>query len=164
MYQRILVPVDGSLTSDRGLDEAIALAQLTGARLKLVHVVDELSYMTGLEGFAGYTADLVSRLHEGGEAILAAGRERAQAAGLQAEVAMLDTMAGPVCDLVVGEARTWPADLIVLGTHGRRGVKRLLLGSDAERIVRSAPVPVLLVHGDPSAAGLLKESATPEKL
>ena len=53
---------------------------------------------------------------------------------------------GRVCDVVVEQAKEFGADLIVLGTHGRRGVSRLLVGSDAEQIVRVAPVPVLLVR------------------
>jgi nucleotide-binding universal stress UspA family protein len=58
--------------------------------------------------------------------------------------------AGRVSDVIVKEAAQWPADLIVLGTHGRRGAGRLLLGSDAEQVLRVAPVPVLLVRHRPS--------------
>jgi nucleotide-binding universal stress UspA family protein len=76
----------------------------------------------------------------------------AQRAGVSAETATLDTTAGRVCDLVVAQAKKWNADLIVLGTHGRRGVNRLLLGSDAEQILRLAPVPVLLVRARQDAA------------
>ena len=61
-----------------------------------------------------------------------------------------DSFAGRVCDLVVAEAGSWPADMIVLGTHGRRGVGRMLMGSDAEAIVRSAPIPVLLIRATQS--------------
>jgi len=59
---------------------------------------------------------------------------------------LLDTFNRRLCDLVVRAARDWPADLVVIGTHGRRGVGRLLLGSDAEQILRLSPVPVLLVR------------------
>ncbi len=155
MYERILVPVDGSPTSNLGLGEAIKLAKLAklaGSRLKLIHVVDELSYVSGLDGYAGYSVDLFQMLREGGQKILDSAKARAQASGLDLEVVMFDNFAGRVSDLVVGEAVKWRADLIVLDTHGRRGVKRFVLGSDAEQIVRAASVPVFLVRGDESVA------------
>ena len=89
-------------------------------------------------------------LREGGAAILAEGAASAQAAGLDVDTVLKDSFAGRVCDLVVAEAGSWPADLIVLGTHGRRGVGRMLMGSDAEAIVRSAPIPVLLIRAKQS--------------
>ncbi len=147
MYQRILVPVDGSPTSDLGLDEAIRLAKLTGGGLRLLHVVDELTYATGLEPAAVYAADLIPLLREGGEKVLAAARARVVAAGIAADTVLHETFAGRLSDFVVEQAHTWKADLIVIGTHGRRGVRRLLLGSDAEQILRTSPVPVLLVRG-----------------
>jgi nucleotide-binding universal stress UspA family protein len=91
-------------------------------------------------------ASLYDALREGGEQILAEARATVAKAGVAVEVVQLDTLSGRVSDLVIDHARTWRADLIVIGTHGRRGVGRLLLGSDAEQILRSAPVPVLLVR------------------
>lgn len=146
MYQRILVPIDGSATSLRGLDEAIRLAKLTGAKLRLIHVVDELKYVTGFETFATYSGDLVPLMAEAGRQILEQGRERAQRAGIKAESVLFTSLAGRVSELVVEQARAWKADLIVIGTHGRHGVARALLGSDAEQVLRMAPVPVLLVN------------------
>ena len=150
MYTHILVPVDGSPTSDRGLDEAIKLAKLTGARLRLIHVVDQLVYASSMDGLGAMTADLIPLLREGGESILETCKGRVGASGVPVDTALLDSFAGRVCDLVVAEAVNWHADLIVLGTHGRRGVGRVLMGSDAEQIVRHAPTPVLLVRsGEP---------------
>lgn len=152
MYQRILVPVDGSPTSNRGLAEAVALAKLTGARLRLLHVVDELSFAMSAEAFAGYAGDVAGRLRETGENVLAEARAKVEAAGLGVDAVLRDSFAGRVCDLVLEEARDWPAELIVIGTHGRRGVRRLFMGSDAELVLRMAPVPVLLVRaGEPAA-------------
>lgn len=156
MYQRILVPIDGSATSLRGLDEALRLARLTGAALQIVHVVDELKYVNGFETFATYSNDVVPLMKAAGEEVLRQGRERSQKAGIQAESKLFTSLAGRVCDIVVGQARAWNADLIVIGTHGRHGVERVMLGSDAEQILRIAPVPVLLVRG--AAA---RESAGP---
>ncbi len=146
MYQQILVPIDGSATAARGLAEAIALARLTGGRLRLLHVVDELSFALGAEGFAGYTGDIFGLLREGGEKILADARAQVEAAGVGVDTVLRDNTSGRVSDLVVAEAQAWPADLIVIGTHGRRGAGRLFMGSDAEQVLRQAPVPVLLTR------------------
>ena len=159
MYTHILVPVDGSPTSDRGLDEAVKVARLTGARLRLIHVVDQLVYSAGMEGFGAMTADLILLLREGGEKVLETAKARVAASGVPVETALFDSFAGRVCDLVVAEATNWHADLIVVGTLGRRGVGRGFMGSDAERIVRLAPTPVLLVRGgEPKKAGSSSDS------
>jgi len=152
MYQRILVPVDGSPTANRGLTEAIALAKLTGARLRLINVVDIYSFAMESNAFAGYSGDLIPLMREGGQKILATARAQAEAAGVSADTALREGFAGRVSDLVIDEAKAWAAELIVIGTHGRRGVGRLLLGSDAEQILRMAPVPVLLVRSEDAAA------------
>lgn len=160
MYQRILVPIDGSATSLRGLDEALRLARLTGAKLRLIHVVDELKYVTGFETFATYSGDVVPLMAAAGKQILEDGRARAQRAGIEAESALFTSLAGRVSELVVEQAKTWNADLIVIGTHGRHGVARAVLGSDAEQVLRIAPIPVLLVnaHGADAQANGAAES------
>ena len=152
MYQSILVPIDGSPTSSRGLSEAVRLGQLTRARLRLIHVVDELSFALGASEGLTMTGDILSLLREAGAAILTQGAASVKAAGLEVDTVLKDSFAGRVCDLVVAEAAAWPADLIVLGTHGRRGVGRLFMGSDAENIVRSAQTPVLLLRSDANPA------------
>jgi nucleotide-binding universal stress UspA family protein len=152
MYQRILVPVDGSPTSQRGLAEAIAIGKLTGASLRLLHVVDETSFAMSADAFGAYTGDLLTLLREGGEKILADAKAQVEAAGLAADTVLRESLAGRVCDLVTDEAKAWPAELIVIGTHGRRGAQRLFLGSDAEQTLRLATVPVLLVRSDAAAA------------
>jgi nucleotide-binding universal stress UspA family protein len=146
MYSKILVPVDGSPTSREGLDEAIQLARLTGATVKLLHAVDLWSFASAAEAGMAATPELLTLLREGGVAVLDAARKQVEAAGLPVETALSDGYAGRLCDVVVDEARRWGAELIVIGTHGRRGVGRLMLGSDAEQIVRLSPVPVLLVR------------------
>ncbi len=143
MYDRILVPVDGSSTSTQGLDEAIELAKLTGGSLRLVHVVDQLGFAAGFET---YTGDLFGMLREAGEKVLEEARSRVAARGIAVTTFLCETFGTRVCDLVVEQAREWKADLIVIGSHGRRGMSRLFLGSDAELVVRMAPVPVLLVR------------------
>jgi len=149
MYKRILVPVDGSPTSNQGLDEAVKLAKLTGASLRLIHVVNELTFATGFEI---YTADIIGMLKEGGEQILAAAKARVKADGIEAETFLSESFGSRVCDVVADEAKRCNAELIVIGSHGRRGIGRLLIGSDAEQIVRLAPVPVLLVRASAGKA------------
>ena len=148
MYKRILVPVDGSPTSTRGLDEAIRLAKLTGASIRLVHVLDQMVFMTGMET---YTLDVIGILKEAGERIVQEMKARVAAGGIEATSFVSEALAGRVCDVVAEQAKAFDADLIVLGTHGRRGVGRWLIGSDAEQIVRNASVPVLLVRALPLA-------------
>lgn len=152
MYQRILVPVDGSPTSDRGLEEAIRLGTLTHGQLRLLHVVDELSFALTMDGYAGYVGDWMDTLREGGKRILERAKARVTAAGLEAQTVLYDNLEGRVHDLTVAEATKWPADVIVIGTHGRRGVGRMVLGSSAEHVLRLSPVPVLLVRAPEPAA------------
>ncbi|HEY9108258.1 MAG TPA: universal stress protein [Roseateles sp.] len=148
MYQRILVPTDGSSTAEKGLIEAIAVARLSGGRIRLLHVVDAMSVAIGADGLAGYSADVLPVLRDAGSAILDAAQGRVNAAGVAVDQSLREVLSGRVADQVVEEAEAWKADLIVIGTHGRRGVRRLVLGSDAEQILRAAQVPVLLVRGE----------------
>ncbi len=146
MYKKILVPVDGSETSLLGLQHAILLAKDQKAALRLLHVVHDF-LVAGGHGAAVYTSELRKNLRERGEEVLqdAAGIARQQ--GVEVETKLVETPAGSVGAMIVEHAEGWPADLIVLGTHGRRGIRRLVMGSDAEYVVRTTPVPVLLVRG-----------------
>ena len=146
MYQRILVPFDGSATSSRGLDEAIGIATLTGASLRLIHMLDILDFTNGFETAAIYTDHVIPFMRRTGKEILQGGKARAENAGVRADTVLLEGMKTRLCDAVAEQARAWGADLIVIGTHGRRGVGRMLLGSDAEQIVRTSIAPVLLVR------------------
>ena len=152
MYQRILVPIDGSPTSDQGLDEAIALARATGGSIRLLHVLDDLVFRTGFETGATYARNVLPALRQGSERIVAAGRKRVSAGSVAVDALTIECFARRPCDVIVEAAAQWPADLIVIGTHGRRGVNRMMLGSDAEQVARMAPVPVLLVRSATKAA------------
>jgi len=152
MYQKILVPIDGSHTSSRGLQEAIRLAKLTRGRLRLLHVIDELSFALAMDAYAGHSGNWLDTLREAGMKLLKGAKAEALAADIDAEVVLHDSFNGKVAELVAAEASSWPADLIVLGTHGRRGIGRMFLGSGAESILRIASVPVLLVRSPEEAA------------
>jgi nucleotide-binding universal stress UspA family protein len=146
MYGKILVPVDGSETSTRGLDEAIKVAKAQGSELRLVHIVNEFvfdcTYAPGR-----YATNLIETLVKGGREVLAAAEKSAKREGVKAEGVLIESIGGVAADLILAQAKEWPADLIVMGTHGRRGLARLALGSDAEQVVRAATVPVMLVRG-----------------
>jgi nucleotide-binding universal stress UspA family protein len=145
-YKRILVPIDGSRTANLGLREAMRLAKGQRAALHLVHVVDRhFLLLSGLEG-GMYTDELLSDMTKYGRRILRKAEALVKSERLKCSLALLETLTGPAADLIVREAKKARADLIVIGTHGRRGVKRLVLGSDAEQIVRTSPVPVMLVR------------------
>jgi nucleotide-binding universal stress UspA family protein len=145
MYEKILVPIDGSTTSQRGLLEAIKLAKNQGAKLRLFHMISDQVFDCGCE-IGSFGGELIAGAHEAGQAILSEAVATARREGLEPETLMVDSLAGTAAVSIVAEAKAWRADLIVMGTHGRKGLIRLAIGSDAESVVREAPVPVLLVH------------------
>ncbi|APW37271.1 universal stress protein UspA [Rhodoferax koreense] len=146
MYQRILVPIDGSPTAQRGLREAIALARLTGGRLRLMHVIDQLSTARARNAYDGYAPDWLETVRRDGTKLLEDAAAQAQGEGIDTDTLLHDSFSPHLAEVVAEEADRWSADLIVLGTHGRRGVGRFLMGSGAESILRLAKVPVLLVR------------------
>lgn len=146
MYKKILVPIDGSPASNLGLNEAIKLAKDQGAKLRLFHLVDEYVAVSSMDGVTVDTGDLLDALRQTGKKIVAKAEAQARRHGLAPEAVMLESFGGRAADFIVQQAKKWGADLIVLGTHGRRGVKRLVMGSDAEQVIRTTPVPVLLVR------------------
>jgi nucleotide-binding universal stress UspA family protein len=160
MYQHILVAVDGSDTSDLGLAEAIRLAVLTKGRLRLLHVIDTLSLSLGLSPHGSAPVDWLTPLRTSGTELLQRAKAMAAASGVQAETVLHESLSDTLADTVAAQAASWPADVIVLGPHGRRGLGRLLLGSDADMILRTASVPVLLVRAPKAGApGALQQAA-----
>ncbi len=147
MYAHILIAVDDSATSNRALQEAIRLAQDQHAALRIVYVADTLA----LQGAAPLAdaAESEQAWREIGDVILERARAVAAGAGVSAETALLETedVEDRVAQAITGEARRWGADLLIAGTHGRGGLKHMIMGSVAEGIVRHAPVPVMLVRG-----------------
>jgi nucleotide-binding universal stress UspA family protein len=145
MYGKILVPVDGSETSKRGLTEACRLAKELNARMRCLHVIDE-HYLTANYMGVMYTPELIDKLRDNGKEILDKASEQARMSGVKVESVLQESAERRVSYMILDEAKTWAADLIVMGTHGRRGLSHLALGSDAESVVRDSPVPVLLVR------------------
>jgi nucleotide-binding universal stress UspA family protein len=145
-YRRILVAVDGSKAAARGLREAVRLARSGRAQLAILHVVNDFEAYALMEG-AALRGDARAALLEHGRRVLARATALAERDDVRATGVLRRVDGGPNAAVIVREARRQRADLIVLGTHGRRGMRRLVLGSDAEQVVRAATVPVLLVRG-----------------
>jgi len=145
-YRKILVPVDGSRTSLKGLKEAARLAKAGGGRLVLLHVVDEFVAFTGMETTGAFVQEMIEGLVSGGKRILEKAARDAARLGVRAQTILRERVGGPAAYEIVRQAKKNRCDLIVIGTHGRRGVRRLALGSDAELVVRNSTVPVLLVR------------------
>jgi nucleotide-binding universal stress UspA family protein len=148
MYKQILVPVDGSDTSNFALKEAIKLAKEQQASLRIIHVVDETTVYMMVE--TPYPiADYLKMMREAGQKVLSTCAMTAQEASIKADtkLVVIESLTQRICDAVNEEAKRWPADLIVIGTHGRRGFNHLLLGSVAEGVIRLATKPVLIFRG-----------------
>jgi nucleotide-binding universal stress UspA family protein len=139
MYDVILVPVDGSAPSDAAVTQAVSLASEFDATVHVIYVVDEHALAA-----AGLDAGRVVRAYEEeGESFLAAATEEATAAGVDAETAIVH---GTPHRDIVRYGRDHGADVVVMGTHGRRGLERALIGSVTERVLRTSDIPVLAVR------------------
>jgi nucleotide-binding universal stress UspA family protein len=126
MYKRVLVPVDGSEIADRALDEAINLTTGHSVEMKIVFIGSD---------------------DESSHGIIEMAMSRAVNAGLQPESGLLGKFeTEEIADVILQEAKEWGADLIVMATHGRRGMAHMILGSVTEGVIRASPVPVLVVR------------------
>jgi len=142
MFKRILVPVDGSETSLKAVAAALQLARESGGRLRVLHSLDELAYVSGYD----YGADVMRIAREQAGKVLQEALDVARGSDVSADSRLVEAPGQRLGDVVANEAGAWEADLIVVGTHGRRGVSRALLGSGAEQVIRMAPVPVLTIR------------------
>lgn len=146
MFDRILIPTDGSDPARPAVEMAIDLAAVHDATLHVLYVVDQPATVSGVgEGFAGLD-DLLDALEERGQQATKAVVERARERGIETRAAV---RRGNPQDDILGYAEDHDVDVVVMGTHGRTGVKRALLGSVTENVVRHADIPVLTVHRDP---------------
>ena len=147
MYQKILVPTDGSDTAEAAVDSALDLAERCEAGVHALYVVDTDSLSISLGG------EQIDRIEQGNFAEMDEVRERAEAAtGYVADrarerglTAVENVSAGKPHVLIADYVEDNDIDLVVMGSHGRSGVKRALLGSVTERTLRSTHVPVLVV-------------------
>ncbi|KTG08716.1 stress response protein [Haloprofundus marisrubri] len=148
MYDRILVPTDGSEGVERAICHALDLAEAHGATIHAIYVVNTASY-AGLPMESSWDG-IDEMLRSDAEAALEDVRRLADERGVSVEAAVVD---GSPSREIVSYAEREGCDLIVMGTHGRGGIDRLLLGSVAEKVVRGSNVPVLTVHVADEAPG-----------
>ena len=149
MYKQILCPIDGSPSSNCGMMEAIHLAKDQNAKLRFLHVVD--MYLPILDATGDFNMVYMDdELREYGKKVIHKAEAAAHKAGVEADSRTVDAIGGRISKFVMQQVKEWPADLIVMGTHGLRGIERLVMGSDAETIVRNSTVPVLLVREQPA--------------
>jgi nucleotide-binding universal stress UspA family protein len=162
MFKRILVAIDGSPPSAAGLNAAIELAGDQRATVVALNVIDDSALPVNFEGPAlpaSYVDAYFAAQDDYARKLVERARSAALKRGVNVEAAVVRSRGRTVAAVVVAQARKHKADVIVLGTHGRRGLKRVFLGSDAEEVVRVATVPVLLVRGR-YRAGAKAEAAT----
>ena len=145
MYHRILVPLDGSPTAEAGLRHAIGLAAALKAELVLLHVMDDFALMVEMSSVTSYDT-MRDALRQYGQNALAKAKQAAAEAGVLCETVVREVAQARISEVINDEAVKHRCDLVVMGTHGRRGFSRLTLGSNAEAVMRTSTVPVLLVR------------------
>lgn len=145
MYRRILAPIDGSETSARAFDAALRLARDSGAQLVPLYVVDVP--LVGADA-PGYDPSIVrDALYEEGSHVNAQAVAKMEREGVTGTPRVVETspLGDDIAHSILRVSNEWAADLVVMGTHGRRGFRRLILGSVAERFLRISSRPVLLI-------------------
>jgi len=150
VYRRILVPIDGSPAAVRAVEEATRLARAMNSQIRLLHVIDELSIAQ-----AGYARNGPADLRAEATRLVDRSIDLVRHADVEVDSVLYNEWDGTVSSLVADEARRWHADLVVAGTHGRRDLGEVLLGSSAERILRGSSVPVMLVHATANESAAL---------
>jgi nucleotide-binding universal stress UspA family protein len=146
-YKRIMIAVDGSQTSELAFKEAIQFAKFLNAQVCVIHALDELpAYNIGFGIDFGQYLQLA---RERSQEILTRMQQLAQNDTLMVETKIIESTDTPkrISERIIEAAQSWQADLLVLGTHGRQGFSRVLVGSVAEEVIRLTPVPILLVRG-----------------
>lgn len=142
MYRKILCPIDGSKIARRGLREAVRLASHTDAELLVLHIIDNADFLV----YPPEGSPVYDYMQEQGRDILKKAVKAAQKNHARVESKLVAIRKGRVATEIVATARRSRADLIVMGTSGRRGLAGMVLGSDAAAVVAASPVPVLLVR------------------
>jgi nucleotide-binding universal stress UspA family protein len=148
MYSRIFVAIDNSSTAQKALDEAIQLAVKLDAALCIGTALDEAPVTQHGMGLGSYidVDKIKQEMRDVGDALLDQAAAKAKAAGCDPYRILIESDKKRLSDMIIEAADQWNADLIVMGTHGRRGFERLLVGSVAEHMIRSATTTLLLVR------------------
>jgi nucleotide-binding universal stress UspA family protein len=148
MYKRIAVAVDGSDTSTAALNEAVKLAKAMNSTLLLLYVCEEMPVVWNTDGMTPFPMEEMTKAFiDAGKKLLQKDKARVAESGISVETKLVEDYNGHIGAVISKEAGQWLADLLVVGTHGRKGIDHLLLGSVAEGVMRTANMPVLLVRG-----------------
>ncbi|MEN5160160.1 universal stress protein [Achromobacter spanius] len=146
MYRRILIPIDGSSTSESGLDEAIRLAFLHDGVIRLICIVQPQPLSGALGAHCYFPAEIQALLFEHAAELLRNAATRVRANCIAVDSALLEAGERSFEECLAAEARAWEADLIVIGAHRSRDVRRMPMASPASNLPRGAAVPLLLVR------------------
>ena len=149
MITSVLVALDGSATSNAGLRVALDLARDRDAALTGLHVIDDRGIVINLrEGHlpAEYFHKLYAAMRKRGQSVLTKAEAVARRAGVPMTAVLADAGGKMVAQAILDQSRKMKPDLIVMGTHGRRGIARAIMGSDAEEVLRETNIPMLFVR------------------
>jgi nucleotide-binding universal stress UspA family protein len=147
MYQRILVPTDGSTLSKKAVTSAVALAAVTGAELVALYVVPRypISYFEGNISIPDSAVARTERQwNDKGQAVVDAVQKAANASGVKAKGVL--ARSDLIAESVISAAKKHKCDLIVMASHGRKGLKRVLLGSETQHVLTHSSLPVLVLR------------------
>lgn len=148
MYKRILVAIDGGQTSNLALSAALQMARYSGGKaiLRLIHVIDAMAYFMALDPYASQSYATLNMMRDAGEKVLADGLAIVQSAGVQADTLLVDQIDARRAQSVAAQVKAWHASLVVVGTHGKKSIGRVPMGSGAEQIIRLSTCPVLVIR------------------
>ena len=141
-FTNILVPVDFSRSANRAYIYALELARCNNSRVTLVHVLDTHFFSSGVHIVIQPLEESLAKWRRRAEAKLVSTYRRHQELGLKVETQIRE---GKPAEEILGAARSTKADLIIIGTHARKGLEKAIFGSVAERVMRTSPIPVLLL-------------------
>jgi nucleotide-binding universal stress UspA family protein len=127
------------------------MARESGGVLRIIHVLEDLAQVMAYDYYGAYPGDLAKVLQDNGQKVLADALAIAKSSGVETEDRLLEARGMRLGEAVVQEATQFNADLVVVGTHGRRGLGRVLLGSGAEQVIRLSPIPVLVIRSPEQA-------------
>ncbi|UXH76424.1 universal stress protein [Roseateles amylovorans] len=149
MFRKVLVAYDGSDPAKAALTEALRLVRGQPSELEVVHVLFDLPLNVAFSN-AALVESSIQAQHDAAQRLLDEAIAQARAADVVPSTAILDDPGRRVAEVIVSHAVKVHAGLVVVGSHGRRGMSRALLGSDAELVARLAPMPVLIVKAPPT--------------
>ncbi len=149
MYKKIMLAIDGSEISHSLVKEIVKLTKNEDVHLRIIHVLDNSFVYYGGEDF-DYLSFIDACRKEGQNILDKFEKEISSHSSIKVETFLLELepFQKRVSEVIVEAAKEWPADLLVIGTHGRRGFSRLFLGSVADNITRISTTPILLIHGN----------------